>query len=333
MASNTRVDKQGSSVAPAIVWFRNDLRLDDHPALDAAVRSGAPIVALYALDDDSAGDWRMGAASRWWLHHSLQALAADLAKLGVALTLRRGRAEFVLEGLIAETGARAVYWNRLYEPWAMRRDGEIKTRLRASGLTVESFNGSLLFEPAHLRNKAGDHFKVFSPFWRACLAAGGPSAPAPAPRKLNAAPAPSSDKLADWRLLPTKPDWAGGLRDVWRVGEKAARARLADFLKTTVGDYKVARDFMAQEGVSHLSPHLHFGEVSPRAMWGCRSCASSDGASSAIISSSRRPTCRSSRSISVSRIFHGLATPKPLTPGRRGAPAIRWSTPPCANYG
>jgi deoxyribodipyrimidine photo-lyase len=266
MASNTRADRPASSGAPIVVWFRNDLRLDDNPALDAA-RAGAPLVALYVLDDDSASDWRMGAASRWWLHHSLEALAADLAKLGVALTLRRGRAEFALEGLIAETGARAVYWNRLYEPWAMRRDGELKARLRASGLTVESFNGSLLFEPTHLRNKAGDHFKVFSPFWRACLATGGPSAPLAAPRKLVAAPAPSSDALADWRLLPTKPDWAGGLRETWRAGEKAARLRLAGFLKNTVGDYKVARDFMAQEGVSHLSPHLHFGEISPRRVW------------------------------------------------------------------
>lgn len=267
MASNTRTDKASAPGAPAIVWFRNDLRLDDHPALDAAARSGAPVVALYALDDDNAGDWRMGAASRWWLHHTLAALAADLAKLGVPLTLRRGRAEFVLEGLVAETGAKAVYWNRLYEPWAMRRDGEIKARLRASGLTVESFNGSLLFEPAHLRNKAGDPFKVFSPFWRACLAADGPAAPLPAPKKLAAAPAPASDALADWRLLPTKPDWAGGLRESWRPGEKAARARLAAFLDEGVAGYKVARDFMAQPGVSRLSPHLHFGEVSPRRVY------------------------------------------------------------------
>jgi deoxyribodipyrimidine photo-lyase len=266
MASSTRTDKQATT-APAIVWFRNDLRLDDNPALDAAARSGAPVVALYVLDDESAGDWRMGAASRWWLHHSLDAFAADLAKLGVPLTLRRGRAEFALEGLIAETGARAVYWNRLYEPWAMRRDGEIKARLRESGLVVESFNGSLLFEPAHLRNKQGDNFKVFSPFWRACLAAGGPSAPLSAPRKLAAAPAPSSDRLDDWRLPPTKPDWAKGMRETWRIGEKAARTRLAAFLKNTVGDYKVARDFMAQDGVSHLSPHLHFGEISARRVW------------------------------------------------------------------
>ncbi len=253
--------------APLIVWFRNDLRLDDNPALDAAARSGAPIVALYVLDDESAGDWRIGAASRWWLHHSLLALGDELSRLGVPLTLRRGRAEFVLEGLIEETGARAVYWNRLYEPWAMRRDSEIKASLRARGLTVESFNASLLFEPARMRNKQGEAFKVFSPFWRACLAAGGPEAPLPAPKKLEAAPAPESDALDHWGLLPTKPDWAKGLRETWRAGEKAARGRLSEFARSRVRDYKTARDFMAEAGVSRLSPYLHFGEVSPRRVW------------------------------------------------------------------
>jgi deoxyribodipyrimidine photo-lyase len=253
--------------APLIVWLRNDLRLDDNPALDAAARSGAPVIALYVLDDDSAGEWRMGAASRWWLHGSLAALTQELARLGVALTLRRGRAEFVLEGLIEETGARGVFWNRLYEPWAMRRDSEIKAGLRARGLIAESFNGSLLFEPSQMRNKQGEPFKVFSPFWRACLATGGPPAPLPAPESIAAAPAPRSDALANWGLLPTKPDWAKGLRENWRAGETAARARLAAFLAEGVGDYKRARDFMAEAGVSRLSPHLHFGEVSPRRVW------------------------------------------------------------------
>lgn len=253
--------------APCIVWFRNDLRLDDNPALDAAARSGAPIIALYALDDESAGDWRMGFASRWWLHHSLTSLARDLSRLGAQLILRRGRAEFVLENMVAQTGAGAVYWNRLYDPWGMRRDGEIKASLRARGLTVESFNGSLLFEPAQMRNKQGDVFKVFSPFWRACLATGGPKAPLPAPERLIAAPAPESDALADWRLLPRKPDWAGGLRDTWRPGEAQARAKLAEFAKHRVAGYKIARDYMAGDGASRLSPHLHFGEVSPRRVW------------------------------------------------------------------
>jgi deoxyribodipyrimidine photo-lyase len=215
----------------------------------------------------NAGEWRMGSASRWWLHHSLAALAADLAKLGAPLILRRGGAQFVIEELVSATGAGAVYWNRLYEPWAMRRDSEIKAQLRARGVTAESFNGSLLFEPTTLRTKAGDPFRVFTPFWRACLAAEPPAPPLPAPKKLNAAPAPQSDALDDWKLLPTKPDWAGGMRAAWRPGEKAAMARLKEFAQTDIKNYKLARDFMARSGVSRLSPYLHFGEVSARQCW------------------------------------------------------------------
>ena len=263
--------------APAIVWFRNDLRLADHPALNAAARSGAPIIALYVLDDVNAGDWRMGSASRWWLHHSLAALAADLAKLGAPLILRRGGAQFVIEELVSATGAGAVYWNRLYEPWAMRRDSEIKAQLRARGVTAESFNGSLLFEPTTLRTKAGDPFRVFTPFWRACLAAEPPAPPLPAPKKLNAAPAPQSDALDNWKLLPTKPDWAGGMRAAWRPGEKAAMARLKEFAQTDINNYKLARDFMAHSGVSRLSPYLHFGEVSARQCWAVINEKPSDG--------------------------------------------------------
>jgi deoxyribodipyrimidine photo-lyase len=264
--------------APAIVWFRNDLRLADHPALDAAARSGAPLLALYIHDDVNPGDWRRGAASRWWLHHSLESLANELAKLGVPLILRRGGAQFVIEELVAATGAGAVYWNRLYEPWAMRRDSEIKANLRARGLTVESFNGGLLFEPSRLRNKSGDPFRVFTPFWRACLAVDPPEAPLPAPKKLTPAPAPASDALKDWKLLPTRPDWSGGLSGAWRPGEAAAMARLKDFARVNMKHYKTARDFMARNGVSRLSPHLHFGEISARQCWAVVEANRSDGA-------------------------------------------------------
>ncbi len=252
----------------AIVWFRQDLRLADNPALTAAVHSGAPLVALYVLDDDAPGEWRLGSASRWWLHHSLHALAADLAKLGATLVLRRGRAEFVLEQLVEETGAGAVYWNRIYEPWAMRRDAEIKARLKGRGLHVESFNASLLFEPSQLRNKSGAPFRVFTPFWRACLAAPPPAPPLPAPQHLAPGPAVESERLADWRLLPTKPDWAGGLRESWTPGEAGAEARLRDFAKAGAAHYGDRRnDLGAPEGVSRLAPHLRFGEISPGQVW------------------------------------------------------------------
>ncbi len=254
--------------APAIVWFRNDLRIADNPALTAAARRGAPLVALYILDDESAGQWRMGAAARWWLHHSLASLSQSLAQRGVTLTLRRGRAQYVFEQIVAETGAGAAFWNRLYEPWAMRRDEEIISQLRDDGVQTHCFNESLLFEPEKLRTKQGEPFRVFTPFWRTCLAAPSPPAPLPAPQSLRAAPLPpDSDDLGAWHLLPRNPDWAGGMRKAWLVGETAARAELADFTRNHIGDYKVERDFMGRVGVSRLSPHLHFGEISPRDVW------------------------------------------------------------------
>ena len=253
--------------SPAIVWFRDDLRLADNPALTAAAQSGAPIVALFVLDDAAMGDWRLGAASRWWLHHSLAALSRDLAARGASLVFRRGAADMALAHLVAETGARSVFWNRLYEPWAVRRDGEIKARLRGQELRVESFNAALLFEPTALRSGQGKPFRVFTPFWRAALAAPPPEAPLPAPRPLRPGPAVQSDALADWRLLPTRPDWAGGLRDAWTPGEAAAREALARFAARGAARYGQARDMLGSEGVSRLAPHLRFGEISPRQVW------------------------------------------------------------------
>ena len=249
--------------APAIVWFRRDLRLSDNPALSAAAASGAPLIALYVLDEPAMDAWRPGGASRWWLHQSLASLSRDLASRGVELVSRRGAADLALEGLIEQTGATAVYWNRLYEPWAVRRDGEIKTRLRERGLRVESFNASLLFEPATL----GKAYRVFTPFWRACLKAPAPATPLPTPERLVAVENVAGERLEDWRLLPTKPDWAAGFRDIWRVGESAAWERLEQFAEASATDYGAARDAPAQEGVSRLSPHLHFGEISPRQVW------------------------------------------------------------------
>ena len=250
-------------LSPAIVWFRGDLRLSDNPALSAAAASGAPLIALYVLDGSAMGAWRPGGASLWRLHHSLASLARDLASRGVELVLRRGAAALALEELIARTGARAVYWNRLYEPWAACRDGEIKARLRGRDLRIESFNASLLFEPAML----GKAYRVFTPFWRACLAAPAPSAPLPAPERLIAAEPVVGERLEDWRLLPTRPDWAEGFREIWRAGESAAQERLREFAATGAADYGAARDALGREGVSRLSSHLHFGEISPRQIW------------------------------------------------------------------
>ena len=253
--------------SPVIVWFRNDLRIADNPALTAAAETGAPVVALYILDDAAPDLWRRGAASRWWLHHSLQSLSETLQQLGVQLVLRQGRAEFLIEDLAIKIGATKIFWNRLYEPWAMERDSLIKTQLRNQNIEAQSFNASLLFEPSHLRNKQGEVFKVFTPFWRACLAAAAPQSPLAAPKKLNSFSGVESDVLSQWTLTPRRPDWAKAFSASWEVGEAAALNKLKLFLSKKIISYKIDRDFMAKEGVSRLSPHLHFGEISPRQIW------------------------------------------------------------------
>ncbi|MDZ5646112.1 deoxyribodipyrimidine photo-lyase [Nitrospirillum sp. BR 11828] len=258
--------------APIVVWFRQDLRLADNPALTHAADSGRPVVPVYILDDQGAAPWAPGAASRWWLHHSLSSLGAALAGLGCPLVLRRGRPDVVLRDLVREVGAGAVVWNRCYEPQATARDSALKADLKAEDVTVHSFQANLLAEPWTVKTGGGGPYKVFTPFWRAVkdgLKGGlNPGAPLPPPAALAALPTPpDGDRLADWALLPTKPDWAGGLRDAWTPGEAGAARRLAAFLDSAVGNYAEGRDYPAQPWTSRLSPHLHHGEISPRQIW------------------------------------------------------------------
>ena len=255
---------------PVIVWFRRDLRLSDNPALHAAAATGRPVVPIYILDRESAGPWAPGGASGWWLHHSLDSLARSLAAHGLKLVLRRGAAGPVIERLIAETGARSVYWNRRYEPWAILRDGAIRAALQAAGVAVESFNAALLFEPWAIATKSGGPYRVFTPFWHACLAAGPPAPPLPEPAfggSASAAGSVESDSLDSWRLLPTAPNWAGGLRATWQPGETAAQGRLRDFLDSRLAGYESERDRPDLGSTSRLSPHLRFGEIGPRQVW------------------------------------------------------------------
>ncbi|MDD3446121.1 MAG: deoxyribodipyrimidine photo-lyase, partial [Zavarzinia sp.] len=249
--------------SPILLWFRRDLRLADNPALAHAVASGRPVLPLFILDDEAAP----GAAARWWLHHSLTALADDLQRIGLPLLLRRGRAADVLDAVVAETGAGVVMWNRLYHPAAVARDKVIKQDLRARGIMVQSHDGALLFEPWTIRNKAGAPFKVFTPFWRACLAAPEPAPPTPAPRRAHAATAPQGDRLAGWALPPTRPDWAAGFAAHWRPGEAGALARLHDFIANGLRHYAGERDRPDLPATSRLSPHLAFGEIGPRQVW------------------------------------------------------------------
>jgi deoxyribodipyrimidine photo-lyase len=254
------------TVPVTILWFRHDLRLDDHPALVAAAARGA-VVPVFIWAPDEEAPWAPGAASRWWLHQSLGKLAAALEKVGAPLVIRRGPSLDALQSLARECGATHVAWNRRYEPAVVRRDTAIKQALAAAGLEAESFNGALLFEPMHVATKEGRPYQVFTPFWRALLGRPEPAEPVAAPRKLRPAAAlPRSLTVADLGLLPAI-DWAGTMRTTWAPGEAGARKRLDAFLAARLAAYGTERDRPDHDGTSALSPHLHFGEISPRRVW------------------------------------------------------------------
>lgn len=252
----------------AIVWFRRDLRVSDHAALSAAVESASHVVPLFIFDDDAAGAWAPGGAARWWLHHSLEAHGRSLEDLGSRLILRRGDSADVLARLAEDTSATHVYCSRSYEPWAARLEARVRARLANAGVTLKRFAGTLLHEPDRLLTKARTPYKVFTPFWRALGADGSFGRPL-APPKTISPPGrhPKSDRLGDWDLLPTKPDWAGGLRARWSPGEEGAKRRLKTFVSTAIGDYAVERERPDRAGTSQLSPHLAFGEIGPRQCW------------------------------------------------------------------
>jgi len=252
----------------SIVWFRNDLRLADNPALIAALCSGRPVIPVYVLDEETGGVRRRGAASCWWLHHSLQSLDAALHRLGSRLILRRGSAEQVVGDLASECEAEVVYWNRVYDCGSRDRETCLKQALFQRGVAAESLKANLLVEPWEVKTLAGGPFKVFTAFWRACQGLPSPSEPLRAPNRLPSPQNwPRGDRLAAWRLLPRAPDWSGGLGASWTPGETGAITRLMAFLDEAVAHYREARDLPAADGTSRLSPHIAFGEVSPRQIW------------------------------------------------------------------
>jgi deoxyribodipyrimidine photo-lyase len=255
-------------MGPIVLWFRRDLRLADNRALAAAVESGRAVLPLFVLDDETPGRWRMGGASRWWLGRSLAALAAALEALGSRLLLRRGVALEVVPALAREVGASAVHATRRYEPWAGAEEHALLDELAAEGRAFRRFGGALLHEPEAVRSKAGEPFRVFTPFWRAASAVGAPPPLRPRPNRIPPPDRwPASDRLESWALSPTAPDWAGGLRASWQPGEAGAAAALDDFLSGAGARYAAERDRPDLAGTSRLSPHLHFGEIGPGACW------------------------------------------------------------------
>lgn len=263
--------KHKPEAEPVIFWFRSDLRLADNAGLTAAVQSGRDVIPVYILDDHSPQQWKRGGASRWWLHQSLLALDADLQKSGFhPLVCLHGAAGDVLDAVISETGASGVYWNRCYEPWAMARDKEIKQNLKSRGLDAQSFGGYLLFEPWDIKNKTGGDYKVFTPFSRACLDRAGTLRPpldvCKPLRKYTGrifAPENNPPQLA---LMP-RIKWYHGMAAEWTPGEAGAWKRFSYFADDGAWEYKNTRDFPAVDGVSKLSPFLHFGEISPYQIW------------------------------------------------------------------
>ena len=246
-----------------IHWFRQDLRLSDNPALTQAAAAGR-VLPIYILDDENAGSHAMGGASRWWLHHSLEHLHQTLSG---HLNVYRGNAETILLELAKRHEAKAVYWNRCYEPWRIDRDARIKEQLKREGISAESFNGSLLWEPWEIKKKDGTPYRVFTPFYRnGCLGASPPRQPLEHPKTITLIRDIAALELENLCLLP-KIRWDQQLAPHWKIGEAAAQARLRQFLKEGISDYKEGRNFPERNKVSRLSPHLHFGEISPNQVW------------------------------------------------------------------
>jgi deoxyribodipyrimidine photo-lyase len=249
----------------AVVWFRRDLRLSDNPALAAACERADRVVALYIHAPDEEGDWQPGAASRWWLHHSLERLAESLLARGAALHVRRGPTLPALLAVARETGATQVFWNRLYEPAIAARDARVAAGLDEAGLLVESFNAALLVEPWETRTAQGAPYRVFTPFWRSCGASvASQPRPHPAPARIAGASAIAPGlALRELELLP-KVRWDAAFAAAWTPGEQGAHDRLEAFCEHALAGYDEGRNRPDMPDTSRISPHLHFGEIGPR---------------------------------------------------------------------
>jgi deoxyribodipyrimidine photo-lyase len=303
---------------PVILWLHRELRLRDNPAVQAAVASGRPVLPVFVLDDETPGTWAAGGASRWWLHHSLTSLAADFAARGAGLVLRRGRFADIIPRLVAETRAVAVHAGQPGEPWARAAMAEVA---KALGERLHLHRTTTLFEPDSIRTKTGGAYGVFTPYSRACLARGAPPKPVPAPARIAGVQA-ASDDLADWTLLPGRPDWAGGLRATWVPGEHGAAQRLARFVREVVTGYDRTRNLPAIAGTSSLSPHLHWGEISAGEVWHAAAAAGESAGASAYLLELLW------REFSADLLWHNPDLPE--QPLRREYAAMPWRRDPAA---
>lgn len=254
--------------APILLWFRKDLRLSDNRALACAVSQEAAIIPVYIRvpDDEYAG--ALGSAQEWWLYHSLVSLEKSLKERGSALILKTGQPAEVLAELLAETGAKSIFWNRCYDPCGMEAGADIKDRFKDQGTEVQSFAGQLLHEPSRLKTKTGGPYRVYTPFWRALETGEEPVETLDAPGNIMSPDQwPPSEALPDWNLLPTRPNWAAGFSDLWEPGETAALAKLGEFTHSDLAGYSHGRDFPAKPATSLLSPHLALGEIAPARIW------------------------------------------------------------------
>lgn len=251
---------------PVIVWFRSDLRIADNPALTEACKTGQPIICVYISETDA--ERQMGGASQWWLHHSLIQLSRNLEIVNLSLRIFKGKALEILQDLCKKTNADQIFWNRRYAKDGIERDTLIKEQCKTGGIEARSFKAGLLHEPWEIESKTGGYYKVFTPYWKAVI------------REANIAPAlpvPESAKnfngdidslsIEDLELLPTRPDWGSKVSPYWTPGSQGALDALDDFLDGPVDTYKTDRDRPDKRGTSRLSPHLAFGEISPRQIW------------------------------------------------------------------
>ena len=268
-AKEARSDKGGGENAdprPVVVWLRDDLRLDDNPALAHAAETGRPVVPLLVLDEESDGIRPLGGAHKRWLHHSLEAFARSLRGIGSELILRRGRAMEHVTEVVEAVGAGALFFNRRYDQASRVVDDAVEDAV-GHRVEVQRFTANILHDPEAVRTTSGGWYKVYTPFWRK-LSEREPRDPIDPPKNLKRPKAfPGSERLQDWGLLPTKPDWSGGIAAFWEVGEKAAHARLEAFCDDLLQDYRGGRERPFEDATSRMSPHLRWGEISPYRLW------------------------------------------------------------------